>query len=59
MKTYIPTIEALRGKTKGELNAAFKRAVETANSTAASAQTRAAQQTLQNIRICLTVKFGP
>lgn len=60
MDTYVPTIETLRGKTKSELNAAFKRAVEAAaDTTAAPAKARAAQQTLKNIRICLTVTFGP
>ena len=60
MDPYIPTIQALRSKTRSELNAAFKRAVEAAASSgAAPPEALAALQTLKNIRICLTVSVGP
>lgn len=60
MKTYITTIEELKGKTKSELSAMFKRAAEIAATAARQSPEReAARRTMQNIRHCLTLKNGP
>lgn len=55
MKTYIPTIEELNGKTRRYLEAIFRQAAEVAdNAKAEPMQRAAAMQTMENVRRCLT-----
>lgn len=51
MKTYITTIEELKGKPKSELNVIFRKAAEIAVSDKVSPQEReAAKLTVENVR---------
>lgn len=51
MKSYITTIEELKGKPKSELNVIFRKAAEVAVSENVSPQERkAAKQTVENVR---------
>ena len=60
MKTYITTIEELKGKTRSELNAIFKDAAEVAAAAAhQSAEKEAANRTMENVRRCLRQRDGP
>ncbi len=60
MKTYITTIEELKGKTRRELNAVFKKAAEIASTAAPQSQERdAAVRTMKQVRLCLTRHDGP
>lgn len=60
MKTYITTIEELKGKPKSELTAMFKKAAEIAATAARqSLEREAASRTMTNICRCLTLQNGP
>lgn len=60
MKTYITTIEELKGKTRRELNAIFKKAAEVAATVEReSPAKKAAIQTLENVRRSLKRFDGP
>ena len=61
MKTYITTIEELKGKTRCELDAIFRKAAEIACSAgSAAAEKEAARQTIELVRRSLLVRFdGP
>lgn len=60
MKTYITTIEELKGKPKSELTAMFKNAAEIAATAALQSPEReAAGRTMMNVRYCLTLHDGP
>lgn len=51
MKTYITTIDELKGKPRSELNAIFKRAAEVASAVGSQASEKdAAKRTLDNVR---------
>lgn len=60
MKTYITTIEELKGKPKSELTAMFKKAAEIAATAARQSPERdSARRAMRNIRYCLTLHDGP
>ena len=60
MKTYITTIEELKGKTRRELNAIFKKAAEVAAIADGSAPEKlAARRTMENVCRCLNRLDGP
>ena len=60
MKTYITTIEELKGKTRRELNAIFKKASEVAGTARRqSPEKEAAKRTLDNVRRSLNRLDGP
>ncbi len=60
MNTHIPTIETLLGKTTVELNAIFRKAVETAVSAETSTPERdAARQTAVNCRVVMKSPHKP
>ncbi len=55
MKSYITTIEELKGKPKSELNAIFRKAAEVVASGKVSPQARKdAKRTVENIRRILS-----
>ena len=54
MKTYITTIEKLKGKPRSELNAIFRKAADIAVASASTSLERgAAERTLNCVRRCL------
>jgi len=55
MKPTIPGIATLMGKTKGELQAIFRKALERADATPGP-QAEAARKTIAILRRCLTMK---
>ncbi len=55
MKSYITTIEELKGKPKSELNVIFRKAVEAvASDKVSSLEREAAKRTLQNVKRIIT-----